>query len=286
MKRILPFIFLLSAWGQKATVSSPEVKNTGEQPVIYTSFYPAQYFTQRITGDFANVICPVPEDEDPIFWKPDSATIAQYQEADLIIINGAGFEKWVNTVNLPQSRVVDTAKSFAAEFITYENAVQHQHGDKGAHTHEGIDGHTWVDPVNAITQSEAILGALNKKYPDEKERFEANFASLKADLQALDTGFKEVSAKTPLLASHPAFNYIARRYGWNVKNLDLDPDNPPAQLDDTFSKIILWESTPTKDIPNFLNATFSPIEQAPDSGDYLSVMKSNLDTMRGIFKVE
>jgi zinc transport system substrate-binding protein len=279
MKRILPFIFLLTACGQKAPVSTPEAKNTGK-PVIYTTFYPTQYFTQRITGDFADVICPVPADEDPIFWNPDSVMIAKYQQADLVILNGAGFEKWVNTVNLPQSRIVDSAKSFEAEFITYENAVQHQHGEKGAHTHEGTDGHTWVDPINAITQSKAILDALNKKYPDKKERFDANFASLKSDLQELDTGFKEISNKTPLLASHPAYNYIARRYGWNIKNLDLDPDDPPARLNDNFSKIILWESTPTKEIPSFLNSTFSPCEHAPPSGDYLSIMKTNLDTMR------
>ena len=44
-------------------------KASGKLSVI-TTFYPTQYFAQRIGGDLIDVTCPVPADEDPIFGCP------------------------------------------------------------------------------------------------------------------------------------------------------------------------------------------------------------------------
>lgn len=283
--------------GQRKSAPAPAEKTSTS---IYTTFYPTQYFAERITGESFNVDCPVPADEDAIFWKPDAATIAKYQAADLIILNGASFAKWVEQANLPASRIVNSAASFKSEFITFENAVTHQHGDKGEHSHEGIDGHTWVDPVNARIQAKAIQDGLIKKWPDQKALFEKNFALLAADLDSLDSDFKKISNATPLLTSHPAYNYIARRYQWNIHNLNLDPEEMPD--DATFAAIkkvmethpakqIIWEGPPLDAIAarfqselGLESAVFSPCELAPESGDYLSVMRENIETMRKVFE--
>ncbi len=311
MKTKLPFLLitlplLLSVACKKAEKS--EATSSGDsataKPIVYTTFYPTQYFTQRIAGDLVEAVCPVPSEEDAIFWEPDAEMIGRYQKADLIVLNGAGFAKWVAQATLPESRVVDTAKPFAAEFITYENAVVHKHGNEGAHSHEGIDGHTWVDPVNAKIQAGVLRDALVRRWPEHKGAFENGFASLAADLDQLDAGFRELApaaAETPLLASHPAYNYIARRYGWKIHNLDLDPGEMPD--DEAFAKIrdilatfpaetLLWESEPTSEIVarvqtelGLASKVFSPCElKDPETtDDFLGVMQGNLKTMREIF---
>ena len=137
---------------------------------VFTTFYPTHYFARRIGGELTEVICPCPANEDPAFWMPDDKTILSYQGADLIVVNGASFEKWLNKVTLPESRIVDTTKPFAKEFITIAGAVTHSHGPSGEHTHAGIDGHTWLDPINAIAQSSAIRDALCKLLPETERR--------------------------------------------------------------------------------------------------------------------
>lgn len=68
---------------------------SGGKPVVFTTFYPTTYFAQRIAGEFAEVVCPLPEGADPIFGHPEADQVLTYQAADLVIVNGASFEKWV-----------------------------------------------------------------------------------------------------------------------------------------------------------------------------------------------
>lgn len=283
--------------GQAGSVS---VKSAGPLKVL-TTFYPTQYFTQRIGGDLVEVSCPVPMDEDPIFWMPDATAIQQYQAADLIVLNGAGFAKWIEKVSLPQSRILDTALPLEPEFIKFKDAVEHSHGKGGSHAHEGIDGHTWVDPVNAKVQAGEIRNALILRLPDAHEILEANYVALAADLDQLDEQFKEIAASgmPKLLGSHPAYNYIARRYGWQIENLDLDPAVIPdaKTLEEIREKLkgypatcLLWESEPVDGMTELLEAeaglksiTFSPCELLHSEGsDYLKVMLENAARLRSI----
>ncbi|MHC4885507.1 MAG: metal ABC transporter solute-binding protein, Zn/Mn family [Planctomycetota bacterium] len=298
---VLVVVVLVIVLGSRKEEGTTQKRHS--KPVVFTTFYPTQYLAERIGGELIEVVCPVPEGEDPIFWMPDAGTIHRYQAADLIVLNGAGFAKWVEKVSLPQERVVDTSKSFTDEFITYEEASRHSHGKEGEHAHEGIDGHTWLDPDNARRQAAAIRNALMVRFPEHRSAFEAGFSTLAADLDSLDRQFKAFQAggeSPPLLASHPAYNYIAQRYGWNLRNLDLDPEAMPS--DETINairetlkghpaKVLLWEATPTPAIATRMkrelgltSLTVSPCELAPDADeDYLTVMQANLRTLRPVF---
>ena len=48
---------------------------------------------------------PIPQDVDPAFWNPDVQAILAYQQADLILLNGAGYAKWVPQTTLSRSRI-------------------------------------------------------------------------------------------------------------------------------------------------------------------------------------
>jgi zinc transport system substrate-binding protein len=277
------------------------VEMTPGKPVVYTTFYPTTYFVERIGGDLVDVVCPLPAGEDAIFWQPDDATLRKYQTADLVVVNGAEFEKWLMKVSLPEARVVDSAARLPGDLLEYADAFTHSHGPAGEHAHEGIDGHTWVDPLNAARQAEAICEGLKVILAGHEAALEERCAALVADLEALDAELRaltETYGGQTILASHPAYNYLVRTHGWNVVNLDLDPETMPdeeslgeigAIVEESEAKFLVWESPPRPEIAKKLeddlglkSVVFSPCEQPDDSGDYLAVMKRNVRALEPV----
>ena len=296
---ILP-VALLCACGSE---SPDDVSTKRGKPVVYTTFYPTTYFAERIGGDLIEVVCPVPEDEDAIFWQPDGETIARYQAADLIVVNGAEFEKWVLTTSLPTSRVVDTAKPLRDDLVHFEKTTTHRHGPAGEHEHKGIDGHTWLDPQNAAIQAEQVLEGLKRILPDHEADLDGRFAALARDLGEIDAALTKMAEGYdghPILASHPAYNYLAKRYGLNMVNLDLDPEETPGEetfaslaklLEEKPARHILWESAPAPSIAarfakelGVTSVEFSPCELMEKADlaageDYLTVMRRNVEAL-------
>lgn len=277
------------------------------KPVVTTTFYPTEYLAARLAGDAATVRCPLPDDADPAFWKPTREQVLEIQKSALIVVNGAGFEKWVDHANLPLSKTVYSSFGFRDEFIVLEHAVTHSHGGEGEHSHEGIDGHTWVDPKNASRQAEAIAKGLTRILPDHAEAIAKRLDAIKADFAALEDEFRALG-KLPegshLYASHPAYNYLARRCGWPIVSLDFDPEEMPS--DEALAALkeslktkpathLLWESEPKPEIAARLekecglkSVTVSPCESLPadhraKGEDYLSVMRANVQALKVVF---
>lgn len=293
---VLPCVLLTAC----SSPTDGDLASRSEGPlVVYTTFFPTSYFAKRIGGEQVEVVCPVPADGDPIFWQPDSQTIRKYQQADLIVINGADFEKWVQNASLPASKLVNTAEDFQDQWIRYQEATTHSHGPEGEHTHEGIDGHTWLDPINATQQAQAIAEAMIEADQQHKKEFQENLKQLRSELNQLDQQLKSLTKQLgdrPLLASHPAYNYLAARYGWDVVNFDLDPETMPtaetlqtirAMLEKRPAQLILWESEPTTAIANRLSQEFgltsviySPAELVEGNTDYLEIQRQNIDRLR------
>ena len=295
----------IGACEQKTDTQAAPAKGT--PPTVYTTFYPTSYFTERIAGGHAHVVNPCPPDADPAHWMPNDKTLASYQAADLIVINGAEFEQWVAKASLPMAKVIDSTKPLTDELITLADHVRHSHGPQGQHTHAGIDGHTWLDPINAKKQAAQIKAALLKACPDQAAAIEGNFAGLAADLDQLDARLKAVSKKIgdrPMIASHPVWNYLARRYGWTLKTLHLDPEQVPndktiaqikAYLSEQPAHVILWEAQPASEIERRFREEFglTSVVYAPGEAidaealkagqDFLTIMNANVDGLVEVF---
>ncbi|GIW78328.1 MAG: hypothetical protein KatS3mg105_0135 [Gemmatales bacterium] len=213
-----------SCYPSSGTLSPKAIRPLGERPRVFVVNYPLRYFAERIGGDYIEVHFPVPADIDPAFWRPDSQVIRGFQEADLILLNGAGYAKWLQMVSLPTSRMVNTTEAVRKKYILVKDGVTHQHGPEGKHTHAGTAFTTWLDPTIAIAQARSVKDALAKLSPEHASVFEANFAELEKDLAALDAEFEAVFAgvgQQPLLASHPVYQYLAQRYGLNLQSVHL-----------------------------------------------------------------
>jgi zinc transport system substrate-binding protein len=272
-----------------------------EKLVIYTVNYPLQYFAQRIGGQHVDVHFPAPKDIDPAFWKPDAKTVAEYQQADLILLNGANYAKWVNQVTLPRQRMVDTSRSYRDQLIKVSAGATHSHGPGGDHSHSGTAFTTWLDPQQASLQAKAIRDALIAKRPDLKGEFEQNYQALHAQLMEIDNRIKQIVAKQPrqpLLASHPVYQYLARRYDLNLESVLWEPQVMPSDrqwqalrelLSEHPARRMIWEGQPDPEIVEQLkqlavhSTVFDPCANVPAQGDYLEVMHQNVRNLEIIF---
>lgn len=297
---LVPACALLTACGGGGAETAP---SAARERAVYTSFHPTTWMAERIAGGLVPVVCPVPDGEDPIFWQPDRATLQAYQRAELVVLNGAGFELWAAGASLPPSRVVEAAAGFEPEWLQYEHATTHSHGAAGEHTHAGLDGHTWMDPLLALEQARAVLAGMCRAFPEHEAELRANARGVEADLQALHATLEALAPRlraAHVLASHPAYNYLARRYGFDVKSFDLDPEAElgaeqraalAAEVRPGAVNLLLWESEPgaaAAGVPAGLTSVvYSPAEMIPAAertagADFLSVMRDNAARLEGV----
>jgi len=266
---------------------------TAGTPTIYVVNYPLQYLAKRIGGEHVEVVFPVPAGEDPAFWRPDANTVSAFQAADVILLNGARYAKWIDAVTLPESKLVDTSAAFADQYITLESAVTHSHGP-GEHAHEGTAFTTWLDPQLASLQAKTIAQALARVAPQHEHDFQRNLALVEDDLNALDQQLQLATQDhhaTPLLYSHPVYQYLQRRYQLHGRSVHWEPEEPPTEtmweqlqtmLNEHPATWMLWEGPPTAETEKRLQAlgvrsvVYAPCGNRPDQGDFLERMQNNV----------
>ena len=289
-------IFLVALSGAGSDAAGPLT--------VYVVNYPLKYFAERIGGDHVKVEFPVPAGVDPAYWGPDLADIAAFQKADLILLNGAGYARWVANVSLPRSKIVDTSRKFKNRYIYTEEVATHSHGAAGEHAHEALAFTTWLDLEFAARQAEAISVALSRKRPELRNSFQRNLEALVTDLEDLDRDIQTVVSKNPaipLIVSHPVYDYFTKRYGLNVVSVHWEPDevlhNSQLQelkgiLQQHPAKWLIWEGPPIPASVAKLKKTlavdslvFDPCGNVPDSGDFMTVMRHNVEDLRRAFSV-
>ena len=276
---------------------------------IYTTFYPTTYFTEAIGKAHVHVVNPLPDTEDGAFWVPPREVVKQYQAADLIVMNGSNYEQGFGKVSLPESKVVVTTAFLKGNEVIFDDPITHSHGAAGMHTHQGIDGHTWVDPRNAKKQALAICDALCEKRPALAAEFKANLEALNRRFDELDglaqNKLVPAAQGKQILASHPAYNYLARTYKLSVKSFHMDPNESPAKeelehiekyLKEHPAAVILWEDTPKPENEKLMkerfkltSVVFSPCEglekeDAKEGRNYFDVMKRNIENLAAALK--
>lgn len=287
--------------GQQTEIEGASAENS-DGTLAVTSNYPMYFYASRIaTGvvDAPAIVFP-DIDGDPALWTPGAEQIQLLQSADVVILNGAGAESWLNLITLDRRRFIDTSTPIADRLIQLEGSVVHQHGPEGEHSHEGTAFTTWLDPRLAIAQAEVVTSALIELVPSGEAQFRDNMATLAQELMALDTRLAEIFAKLdgrPVLFSHPVYQYLQRRYGINGESVHWEPDQEPTtsawiamqQIRATHpATIMIWEDEPLMPTAQRLSdagitsVPFQPVANRPDQGDYLSVMRENAERLESM----
>ena len=293
-------VFALACGSEKdpasapAPTSQPAAAAPAEKLSVFAVNYPLQYFAERIGGNLVEVSFPAPGDVDPAYWAPSPEIIAAYQQADLILLNGLGYEKWLQRATLPSTRLIDTSLGYEERRIPLTEGAVHSHGPEGEHSHKGYAFTSWLDPRIAQEQARAVAEALAAALPESRASLEANLDALTADLEELGQGL-EASAQAigdqPLLFSHPVYQYLEAGYGLNAQSVHWEPGEPVTEeqwkeLADTLeshpARWMLWEGEPLEDVTGRLaelgiqSLVYDPCGNRPSSGDFLSVMRLNV----------
>lgn len=299
---IIAGIFLSVTFSCKPTTKEQNTEKIETTPIVYVSNYPLQFFVERIADEAVNIKFPASESGDPAYWKPTGEQIAEMQQADLIFLNGASYEQWLENITLPETNLVNTTSTFKDKHIKYKEAVTHSHGPEGEHAHLGTAFTTWLDLSFASKQALAVLEALSKQYPKKKLTFETNYTALLADLQQLDKEFEKVlrnRKKVEVVFSHPVYQYFQKRYGIHGHSVHWEPDVEITKamwhdLEHTMGNHkpgwMIWEGNPLESSVMSLekigirSIVFNPCSNIPESGDFISVMKNNLEELKKLYQ--
>jgi zinc transport system substrate-binding protein len=182
-----------------------------EKITVVASFYPLYEFASKIVGDMAEVSSLVPAGVEPHDWEPTAEDVSKGRAANVLIINGAGFERWVN--DLEAKFIVNTSEGI--EF-NYEEENEAETANEHGHEGNGVNPHVWLDPMLAKHQVDKIRDAMTRSDPANADYYNQNAVRFTTELDSLDAFIRSELAscdKLDFIAFHDAFIYFSERYG-------------------------------------------------------------------------
>ncbi|MEQ9641503.1 MAG: zinc ABC transporter substrate-binding protein [Alphaproteobacteria bacterium] len=138
-------------------------------------------------------------------YQPRPADAVALAGADLVIVNGFGFEGWID-------RLV-SASGYAGPVVrAARDAVRMPLGGSN------VDPHAWQDAGRARAYVETIADALAAADPDRTEVYRARATAYAARLSKLHEEIQAMFAAIPptrrrVVTAHNAFGYFAAAYG-------------------------------------------------------------------------
>ncbi len=184
-------------------------------PVV-TSFSILADLVKVIGGSHVEVTSLVGPNADAHVFDPTPADAKRLANAKLVVINGLGFEGWMDRlIKSSGYRGSVTVASRGVKTIQEAAAHGHQH----SHSH-AADPHAWQNPLNVKQYVQNIRLALAAAKPAAAQEFEQRAQAYSRDLDALDQSIRERLKPIPvpqrrIVTSHDAFGYFAAAY--NVK---------------------------------------------------------------------
>ena len=122
---------------------------------------------------------------------------------------------------------------------------EHDHDHEYEHGHDGeLDGHLWLDPVNARLLVVALSEKLSELDPINAETYRRNAHMAETLLAELDARLKTRLAPLagrPYVVFHDGYQYFEARYGLTpAGSITVDPDRPPSarRLADLKAKLV------------------------------------------------
>ena len=219
---IIPILSLL-VWNSDQAIISASSDST--QITVIASFYPLYEFTKQVGKEKVEVLLLVPPGVEPHDWEPTITDLQKMLQSNLIVINGIGFENWVDDIDTVNSKVmvVDTSEGISLINDSFFQKDENKHHDDYSLT----DPHIWLNPLMAKIQVSNIADALLQIDPSNKIFYQENAKSYISKLEHLDEKIKnELSTcKKDFIAFHKAFSYFAVQYELNQHTI-INSNNP------------------------------------------------------------
>jgi zinc transport system substrate-binding protein len=261
---------------------STSAADGGGKPSVVAAFYPLQYAAKAVGGDSVSVTSLTPQGVEPHDLELTASQVADIAQADLVLYV-KGFQP-----------AVDEAVS--------QQAADHAIDVSAGLPLLGNDPHVWLDPANMATIGTTVANRLAEIEPDKAAVLANNATDLATAMRDLDSAYRSGLAtcrSRDLVTSHEAFGYLANAYQLKqvgISGLSPDAEPSPARLKEVADLVtsksistIYYESLVDPKVAQTIAdetgatvAKLDPLEglTAGSTGDYVSVMKDNLATLR------
>ena len=212
----------LIAYAVIAALASAGAARADERPRIVASFSILADMVRAVGGDAVQVTSLVGPGGDTHVYQPTPADARALAEADLVVVNGLGFEGWID-------RLV-AASGYAGPIVVATRDIQplalsdqHQTDEADEDEHDdhaagSADPHAWQNVANALVYVRTIEQALSAIDPAQAATYARQAGDYGATLEALDREIRAAAAIIPperrkVITSHSAFGYYAAAYG-------------------------------------------------------------------------
>jgi zinc transport system substrate-binding protein len=272
----------LAAAGACAATPGP----TSVSARVVASFYPLQFVAEQVGGARVSVTTLSQPGAEPHDLELGPRQVADVAEADLVVYL-SGFQPAVDEA----LHNADAPSLDAATAVPLLNAAT-----------TGTDPHFWLDPTRLATRARAGAERLgvNDKAGAAGHRERARELSERLDQLDRDytEGLRTCQARE-IVTSHTAFGYLAERYQLEqigITGLSPETEPTPRRLAEvaetarrTGATTIFFETLVSEKVAETIatevgasTAVLDPIEGLARgaTGDYFSVMRANLSTLR------
>jgi zinc/manganese transport system substrate-binding protein len=177
------------------------------KPLVVVSFSILADIVRTLGQDLIDVQAVVGANQDTHVYEPTPATSQLILQADLVIINGLGFEKWFE--NLIQ------ASGYQDKIIVASDGIKPL--TLGSTTIPVFDPHVWNDVANVKMWVHTILVALQTLLPQHKQILSHNAAKYLKELSDLEAWIHQQFKGVPpenrkVITAHDAFHYFECAY--------------------------------------------------------------------------
>jgi zinc transport system substrate-binding protein len=286
--------------------------DSADGATVVAGFYPLEWAAARVGGDRVSVSSLTPPGAEPHDLELTPQDVAAIADADLLV-HLAGFQPALDEAAQAEAgdRAWDAGPPADLSLTVADDGHGHEDGDTHADEHaedgeahgdEVVDPHFWLDPVRLADVGDALADRLAEIDPEGADTYRDNAATLRADLEALDTEMRDGLADCQvdtLVTSHDAFGYLADRYGFEVVGISgLSPSQEPdpaglAQIAELVTEhgvtTVYTETLVDPAVAETVaaeagvtTAVLDPLEGLTDESagnDYLEVMRANLATL-------
>jgi zinc transport system substrate-binding protein len=301
------FVAGCGSGGSSGSSASGNEESPGGKIPVTASFYPLQEAVEKVGGDRVQVTSLTPPGAEPHELELNPRSVADLAKSSLVVYLEhfqPAVDQAVATVGA--DRAFDVSKAARLDLSATEEGHDHATPSASAsdHAHEGAtDPHFWLDPTryaDVVTAVGERLAAVDAPHAAD---YRARAKDFVTQLQALDqefsTGLKTCHSKD-IVTGHTAFGYLAQHYDLTqegIAGLSPESEPTPAQLADLVAHVrehkvgtVYAETLVSPLIVQTLARetgakveVLDPIEGVTKESkgtDYLSIMRSNLETLR------
>ncbi len=194
--------------------------NAHDKIKVVASFSILGDMVEQVTGGLAEVTTIVGPDADAHVYTPNTGDAKAVTDADVIFVNGLGFETWSQTL-------IENSGTKATVLVATE-------GIKPLKVEGEIDPHAWNNLTNGMVYVDNIAKGMAKVDPSHADTYKTNAEDYKAKLKALHDRALAELGKLPadrktVVTAHDAFGYLADGYSLTfLAPIGIDTEAEPS----------------------------------------------------------